>query len=80
MRAIPTSTVLRSSTPAHSASSRYGAALTNTLPGGTDEPGGKQVQAEQIEDLKKEIERITHEHVELIDKAFSRKEQELLEV
>jgi ribosome recycling factor len=29
---------------------------------------------------EKEIERITHEHVEMIDKAFGRKEHELLEV
>ena len=39
-----------------------------------------EISANELERAEKEIERITHEHVELIDKAFSRKEQELLEV
>jgi ribosome recycling factor len=38
------------------------------------------ISANELERAEKEIERITHEHVELIDKAFSRKEHELLEV
>jgi ribosome recycling factor len=39
-----------------------------------------EISATELERAEKEIERITHEHVELIDKAFGRKEQELLEV
>jgi ribosome recycling factor len=39
-----------------------------------------EISGNELERAEKEIERITHEHVELIDKAFSRKEQELLEV
>jgi ribosome recycling factor len=39
-----------------------------------------EISANELERAEKEIERITHEHVELIDKAFGRKEQELLEV
>ena len=39
-----------------------------------------EISANELERAEKEIERITHEHVEMIDKAFSRKEQELLEV
>jgi len=38
------------------------------------------LSANDLERAEKEIEKITHEHVELIDKAFNRKEQELLEV
>ncbi|MEO7371617.1 MAG: ribosome recycling factor [Ilumatobacteraceae bacterium] len=39
-----------------------------------------EISANELERAEKEIERITHEHVDLIDKAFGRKEQELLEV
>jgi ribosome recycling factor len=39
-----------------------------------------EISADELERAEKEIERITHEHVELIDKAFGRKEHELLEV
>jgi ribosome recycling factor len=39
-----------------------------------------EISANELERAEKEIERITHEHVEMIDKAFGRKEQELLEV
>ena len=39
-----------------------------------------EISATELERAEKEIERITHEHVEMIDKAFGRKEQELLEV
>jgi ribosome recycling factor len=39
-----------------------------------------QLSANDLERAEKEIEKITHDHVEMIDKAFSRKEQELLEV
>ncbi|MFM7745452.1 MAG: ribosome recycling factor [Actinomycetota bacterium] len=35
---------------------------------------------DELERAEKELEKVTHEHVELIDKAFARKEQELLEV
>jgi len=38
------------------------------------------ISANELERAEKDIERITHEHVEMIDKAFGRKEQELLEV
>jgi ribosome recycling factor len=39
-----------------------------------------QMSVDELERAEKEMDRITHEHVEMIDKAFSRKEQELLEV
>jgi ribosome recycling factor len=39
-----------------------------------------EISANELERAEKDIERITHEHVEMIDKAFGRKEQELLEV
>jgi ribosome recycling factor len=39
-----------------------------------------EISIDQLERAEKELEKITHEHVELIDKAFGRKEQELLEV
>ncbi|CAB4362592.1 unannotated protein [freshwater metagenome] len=38
------------------------------------------ISADELERAEKELEKITHEHVELIDRAFGRKEQELLEV
>ena len=37
------------------------------------------ISADELERAEKELEKITHEHVDLIDKAFGRKEQELLE-
>ena len=39
-----------------------------------------EISANELDRAEKEIERITHEHVEMIDRAFGRKEQELLEV
>ena len=39
-----------------------------------------EISADELERAEKELEKITHEHVEQIDKAFGRKEQELLEV
>ena len=39
-----------------------------------------EISANELDRAEKDIERITHEHVEMIDKAFGRKEQELLEV
>ena len=39
-----------------------------------------EISADELERAEKELERVTHDHVELIDKAFGRKEQELLEV
>ena len=39
-----------------------------------------EISADQLERAEKELEKITHDHVELIDKALGRKEQELLEV
>ena len=39
-----------------------------------------EISVNELDRAEKEVERITHEHVELIDKAFGRKEQELLEV
>ena len=39
-----------------------------------------EISADELERAEKEMEKITHDHVELIDKAFGRKEQELLEV
>ena len=38
------------------------------------------ISADELERAEKELEKITHEHVDHIDKAFGRKEQELLEV
>lgn len=39
-----------------------------------------EISADELERAEKELEKITHEHVEHIDKALGRKEQELLEV
>lgn len=39
-----------------------------------------QISANELERAEKEMEKITHDHVELIDKALGRKEHELLEV
>jgi ribosome recycling factor len=39
-----------------------------------------EISADELERAEKEMEKITHDHVELIDKACTRKEQELLEV
>jgi ribosome recycling factor len=38
------------------------------------------ISKDDLDRAEKELEKITHEHVELVDKALSRKEQELLEV
>lgn len=38
------------------------------------------ISADELERAEKELEKITHDHVEQIDKALGRKEQELLEV
>jgi ribosome recycling factor len=39
-----------------------------------------EISADELDRAEKEMDKLTHEHVELIDKAFGRKEQELLEV
>ncbi|MEK7422887.1 MAG: ribosome recycling factor [Actinomycetota bacterium] len=39
-----------------------------------------EISADQLERAEKELEKITHDQVDLIDKALGRKEQELLEV
>jgi ribosome recycling factor len=39
-----------------------------------------EISADELERAEKEMEKITHEHVDKIDKALARKEQELLEV
>ena len=39
-----------------------------------------EVSKDELERAEKELEKITHEHVEHIDKSVQRKEQELLEV
>ena len=39
-----------------------------------------EVSADELERAEKELDQITHDHVEHIDKAVQRKEQELLEV
>jgi ribosome recycling factor len=41
---------------------------------------GAEISADQLERAEKELEKITHEHVDQIDKVLGRKEQELLEV
>jgi ribosome recycling factor len=38
------------------------------------------ISADELERAEKELDKITHDHVESIDKAVQRKEQELLEV
>jgi ribosome recycling factor len=38
------------------------------------------ISQDDLERAEKELEKITHDHVERIDKAFARKEEELLEV
>jgi ribosome recycling factor len=38
------------------------------------------ISKDELERAEKELEKVTHDHVEAIDKAFARKEQELLEV
>ena len=39
-----------------------------------------EISADELERAEKEIDKITHEHIEEIDKALTRKEHELLEV
>ena len=39
-----------------------------------------KISKDDLERAEKELEKITHDYVEQVDKAFSRKEQELLEV
>lgn len=39
-----------------------------------------EISADELERAEKELEKITHDHVDLIDKALNRKEAELLEV
>lgn len=39
-----------------------------------------EISADDLERAEKELEKLTHDHVEQIDKAFGRKEEELLEV
>jgi ribosome recycling factor len=39
-----------------------------------------EISADELERAEKELDKITHEHVDLIDKALGRKEHELLEV
>ena len=39
-----------------------------------------EISADELERAEKELEKITHEHVESIDTALGRKEAELLEV
>jgi ribosome recycling factor len=38
------------------------------------------ISADELERAEKDMDKITHDHVELIDAAFGRKEKELLEV
>jgi ribosome recycling factor len=39
-----------------------------------------EISADELERAEKELEKVTHDHVEQIDRALGRKEQELLEV
>jgi ribosome recycling factor len=39
-----------------------------------------EISQDDLDRAEKELEKVTHDHVERIDKAFSRKEEELLEV
>jgi ribosome recycling factor len=45
----------------------------------TSEKDG-EISADELERAEKELEKITHDHIEKIDQAVNRKEQELLEV
>jgi ribosome recycling factor len=38
------------------------------------------ISKDELERAEKELDKMTQEHVEQVDKAFTRKEQELLEV
>lgn len=38
------------------------------------------ISQDELERAEKELEKLTHDHIDLIDKAFTRKEHELLEV
>ena len=39
-----------------------------------------EISADELDRAEKELDKITHDHVEQIDKALGRKEHELLEV
>ena len=39
-----------------------------------------EISKDDLDRAEKELEKLTHDHVDLIDKALARKEQELLEV
>jgi ribosome recycling factor len=39
-----------------------------------------EISSDELDRAEKELEKITHEHVEDIDKALARKEHELLDV
>ena len=39
-----------------------------------------EISANELERAEKDLDKITHDHVDAIDKALHRKEQELLEV
>jgi ribosome recycling factor len=41
---------------------------------------GGEISSDEVDRAEKELEKITHEHVDSIDKALARKEHELLEV
>ena len=41
---------------------------------------GGVISRDDLDRAEKELEKVTHDHVERIDKAFGRKESELLEV
>jgi ribosome recycling factor len=45
----------------------------------TSEKDG-EISKDELERAEKELDKLTQEHVEQVEKAFSRKEQELLEV
>jgi ribosome recycling factor len=45
---------------------------------GTEKAG--EISADELERAEKELEKVTHDHVDRIDKALGRKEEELLEV
>ena len=39
-----------------------------------------EISVDELERAEKELEKVTHDHIEEIDKAFGKKEHELLEV
>ena len=59
---------------------RLFSSITAGQTGGQRAEKAGEISKDDLERAEKELEKMTHENVEQIDKAFTRKEQELLEV